>query len=108
MNDQQLSHLAVLSALNKMMRSTHFNICTVDAAVQALHTVPDARAYSILRPLHCVNWSDMAPELYAAVPQLIERCINVPAHQFQLTLTTPEGQLRVQAGTLRLLAGGGR
>lgn len=108
MNDQQLSHLAVLTALNNMMRGKHFSICTVDEAVKTLNTVPDARALAILRPLHCVNWSDMPPELYSAVPQLIERCINVPAHQFQLTPTTPEGLLRVQAGTLRLLAGSGR
>jgi hypothetical protein len=103
MNDQQLSHLAVLTALNNMMRGPHFSISTVDTAIKTLATVPDARAYAILRPLHCVDWSAMPPELRDAVPQLIERCINVPAHQFQLTHTTPEGQQRVLAGTLRLL-----
>lgn len=103
MNDAQLSHLSVLTALNKMMTGSHFDICTVDSAIKTLGTVPDGQAYKILRPLHCVNWMDMPAELREAVPKLIERCLNVPAHQFQLTPTTPERTALVQAGTLRLL-----
>jgi hypothetical protein len=103
MNDQQLSHLSVLPALNKMMTSGHFSICTVDEAVKTLGTVPDAQAYRILRPLHCVNWSDMPAELRDAVPRLIERCVNVPAHQFQLTQLTPARAALVQSATIRLL-----
>jgi hypothetical protein len=103
MNDQQLSHLAVLTSLNKMMTSKHFDICTVDSAITVLGSIPDGRAYKILRPLHCVNWMDMPCELREAVPKLIERCINVPAHQFQITEVTPEQRQRVAAGTIRLL-----
>lgn len=103
MNDQQLTHLSVLTSLNKMLRGSHFDICTVDAAAKALGSIPDGRAYAILRPLHCVHWGDMPAELRAAVPKLIERCLDVPAHQFQITETTPAGQQRVQAGTLHLL-----
>ena len=87
MNDQQLAHLSVLTALNRMMRGTHFSICTVDAAIKALQTMPDGRAREILHTLHCTDWADMPPELRAEVPRLIERCIGVPAHQFQITPT---------------------
>lgn len=104
--DAQLAHLSVLTSLNKMMRSGHFSICTVDAAIKVLGTVPDRRAYDILRPLHCIDWSDMPAEVREAVPKLIERCISVPAYQFQLTAVRPEELPRVQAGTLRLLARG--
>lgn len=106
--DAQLTHLAVLTSLNKMMRGGHFSICTVDAAIKAVGSVPDSRAYGILRTLHCVDWADMEPELRNAVPQLIERCLNVPAYQFTATPMTPEREALVQAGTLRLLTGGGR
>ncbi len=103
MNDQQLSHLSVLTALNKMMRSSHFDICTLDAAMKTLGCVADGQAYAILRPLHCVNWSDMPAELRQAVPKLIERCLTVPAHQFQLTPVTPEMQQRLTSSSIRLL-----
>ena len=103
MNDQQLSHLSVLTSLNKMMKGTHFDICTVDAAVKVLGAVPDGAAYAILRPLHCVHWMDMPRELRDAVPKLIERCISVPAHQFQITEITPEQRQRLQSHSLRLL-----
>lgn len=103
MNDAQLTHLSVLTALNKMMTGSHFSICTVDDAIKALNVVPDGQAYKILRPLHCMHWVDMPRELREAVPKLIERCLEVPAHQFQITATTPEQTARVQAATLRLL-----
>lgn len=32
-----------------------------------------------------------------------ERCINVPAYQFQLTSLTPEQQVRLVGNNLRLL-----
>lgn len=103
MNDSQLAHLSVLSALNKMMAGGHFSICTVDEAIKTLRVIPDSRAMSILRPLHCVEWKDMPTELRDAVPKLIERCLQVPAHQFQVTAMTPERSALVQSGTLRLL-----
>ena len=90
MNDTQLAQLSVLTALNKMMRDSHFDICVVDAAVKALGAQPEGRAYQILRTVHCVQWGDMPQELRDAVPKLIERCINVPAYQFQINQVTPE------------------
>lgn len=103
MTDRQLAHLSVLTALNKMMTGDFFSICAVDAAVAALGTIPDGAAYKILRPLHCVAWRDMPRELRDAVPKLIERCLHVPAYQFQITEVTPEQAARAQLGTLRLL-----
>ena len=110
MNDSQLTYLSVLTSLNKMMADNHFSICAIDDAMKALGCVGDGAAYKILRPLHCVKWMDMPTELRGAVPKLIERCLAVPAHHFQLTppeALSPEGLGRVQAGTLRLLTRGG-
>ena len=93
----------MLTALNKMMRGQHFSICTIDDAIKALGSRPDGPAYAILRLQHCVNWMDMPPALRAAVPKLIERCLSVPAYQFQLTEVTPERAALNLAGTLSLL-----
>jgi hypothetical protein len=101
--DSQLTHLAVLTKLNSMMRSGHFSICTIDDAIKALNTVADSRAYKILRTLHCVEWGEMPPELRASVPGLIERCLNVPAYQFNATAISASDQQAVLLATAKLL-----
>lgn len=103
MTDDQAAVLSVLTALNKMMRASHFDICTLDAAIKVLRTVPDGRAYDVLRPLHCINWRDMPPELRAAVPGLIERCISVPAYQFQVTPVSKAEQQALYMATAQML-----
>lgn len=103
MNDQQLAHLSALASLNEMMRRGRFYISTVTEVAEAIGAVPDARAMDILRPLHCMEISRMPAELQAALPKLIERCIAVPAYQFQLTALTPEQRVRLQGNNLRLL-----
>lgn len=103
MNDTQLAQLSALASLNEMMRSGKFYISTVTEVAKAIGAVPDARALEILRPLHCMEISRMPAELQQALPKLIERCINVPAYQFQLTALTPEQQVRLQGNNLRLL-----
>jgi hypothetical protein len=103
MNDTQLSHLGVLTALNRMLLDTYFSISTVDTAIKLMGSCPDGRAYDILRSMHCVHWKDMPKELREAIPKLIERCINVPAHQFQITQVSPAEMAQVQGGTIRLL-----
>lgn len=103
MKDDQLKQLSALAALNKMMLGTHFSICTLDDVIKVLGTRPDGQAYDILRPLHCVHWTDMPAELRDAVPRLIERCISIPAYQFQITQVPPADRARVTSGTIRLL-----
>lgn len=103
MNDTQLKHLSVLTALNQMMSGSSFNICTLRDAMQTLGTQGDGAALRILTPLHCIKWHDMPPELREAVPRLIERCLEIPAYQFQITPVSPAEQARVQTATIRLL-----
>ena len=83
MDDNALRDASALTALNHMMRGGHFNICTIDSVAKLLNRHPDAIAYSILRPLHCVNWNEMPTELRNEIPQLIQRCLGVePSFQF--------------------------
>lgn len=103
MDDRQLAQLSALAALNEMMRKGTFFITTVREVADALGAVPDHRAMDILKPLHCMDISRMSPELREALPRLIERCVNVPAYQFQVTAVTPEEADRVRSATIRLL-----
>lgn len=99
--DRQLAHLSAITSLNEMMRKGKFYVSTVREVAEAIGAIPDGQAMRILQPLHCMNISDLPPELREALPRLIERCIGVPAYQFQLTpVDHPE---LVNAGTLRLL-----
>lgn len=100
MNDVQLSQLSALTALNALMRADSFNICTIREVIKLLGTTPDGQALKILEPLHCMRYGDMPAELREAIPKLIERCIAVPAYQFQIT---PAEAARVQSATIRLL-----
>ncbi len=104
MNDKQLSHLSALAALNEMLRKGTFYISTVTEVADAIGAIPDGAAMRILRPLHCMKLGDMPAELREALPRLIERCINVPAHQFQVTALTPEQSHRLASNSIRLLA----
>jgi hypothetical protein len=101
--------LIAITALNKMMAQGHFNICTIDSVAEMLGVNPKGEAYRMLRPLHCVNFSDMPQELRTLVPALIKQCLAVePTYQF--TLPTQQGDLERTAselprrGLLRLLA----
>jgi hypothetical protein len=101
MNDQQLTHLSALTALNNMLKGKYFDICVIDRVIEILGTVPDGRAYNILRPLHCVNYMDMPRELRDELPSLIERCIEEPVRQFQITQVKNPDMLR--SASLKLL-----
>lgn len=108
MDDTKLAHLSALTSLNAMMRGGYFSITTVDSVAKMLGSVVDTRAYNILRPLHCVDWGSIPPELRQEIPALIERCIGVPAYQFSVTAAplVEDGRQRV-VSTLSL-AGRGR
>lgn len=106
MNDQQLAHLSAITSLNEMMRKGTFYVSTVTEVADAIGAIPDGAALRILRPLHCMKIGDMPADLREALPRLIERCIGVPAHQFQVT--TPTNAALVEQATVLRLTGGRR
>ena len=54
---------AVITALKKMFRGSHFNICTFDKCTEIAGAIPAGRDYRALSALHCVDWGDMSPGL---------------------------------------------
>lgn len=65
---------AATVALKKMFQGEHFSICDLDSIVKLLGCIPDKKDYEALRCLHCVNWSDMSPDLRGEV---LKRVIKI-------------------------------
>lgn len=109
-----LKQLAALTALNEMMASNYFSICTIDKIAQMLGVNPKGEAYNVLHTLHCIDWAKMPQPLREAVPGLIQQCLSIaPAYQFKGPPTRKEPELRTiidvpieqkpKRGLLRLL-----
>ena len=62
---------AVITALKKMFRGSHFNICTFDKCTEIAGVIPAGRDYRALSALHCINWGDMSPMLRSGVYHLV-------------------------------------
>jgi hypothetical protein len=60
---EQFRGLAVAAGLRKLFDDKHFNICQLDATLTAARIIPDGETMRILRPLHCIDYADMKPEL---------------------------------------------
>jgi len=60
---------AVITALKKMFKGSHFNICTFDKCTEIAGVIPNGRDYNALSALHCVDWKDMSPDLRNEVYQ---------------------------------------
>ena len=75
-----LSHLAVVTALNEMLRSEYFSICTIDKCAAILGApTKGSQAYNILSALHCVHYVRIPKPLRDQIPELIKQCLGVEA-----------------------------
>ena len=66
----------VRTAIAKMMRGGHVDICKIRDLIQLTGVVPDARALERLRCLHCVDFSEMTPALRLEIPRLLQQCLE--------------------------------
>lgn len=83
MNLERLQIDAAVTAMNKMLKGSHFSICTVDNVAKMLGIHCRKDSYDILRNLHCVDFTDMTREMRQAVPALIADTLGEPpAFQF--------------------------
>jgi len=71
-----LQAIACNCALQKMLKDTHFSICTIDHINAVTKAIPDGDAYRILAMLHCVRYQDMPSELLRGLPVLIKRALG--------------------------------
>ena len=79
-----LKQISSMVALNSMMQSSFFSICTIDSVATLLQVNPHGEAYDTLRVLHCISWYKMPTELREAIPELIRQCLGVaPSYVFK-------------------------
>lgn len=107
---QDLKELSALTALNNMMEKGHFDICCVREVGKLLGVNPEAHpSHAILRPLHCVDFAKMPPQLRDAIPGLVQDCLGV-SPTFQFTSVRPGAIVdltpRQERGPLLRLFGG--
>jgi hypothetical protein len=66
-----LNVLAAKAAIGKMITDGYFSISAVDKAMKLLGCPRGGNEYDILSAIHCVNFRDLDPALYAAIPGLL-------------------------------------
>jgi hypothetical protein len=75
--------LVCRTALNNMLKGSHFSICTIDSILKIINVHPNRNAYDMLHALHCVHYKDMPVELRKILPNLIRECLCLePTFEF--------------------------
>jgi hypothetical protein len=72
----QLEITVIKTALRKMEAQGYFSISTIDNILQITKGIPDAKAYQMLRTLHCIDYKDMPKELLEELPKMISQVIS--------------------------------
>lgn len=71
---------AIRLALVKMFRQGgHFDICTVRSCLESASIEAPKEEMDALRPLHCVGWSEMTPEMRTEVQRRVLALFSLPA-----------------------------
>lgn len=65
-----------LTAVHKMLKSSFFDICTVDKVCKLIGANAGGAAYNMLSTLHCVHYSDMPSDVKAALPDLMREVFS--------------------------------
>lgn len=81
-NVDALKLMVVNTALKDMLKKGRFSICTVDEINAITGNIPNGEAYTLLRALHCISFSDMPQELQRGLPLLIQRAIGGESLEF--------------------------
>ncbi len=67
--------LVAEAAINRLFTERHFSICSLDELIKLTGAQRGSDAYRLLRPLHCMDWADMTPELRERVPLLVREAL---------------------------------
>lgn len=60
---ERMRGMAITAGLRHLFNHSYFSICQLDATLAAAKIIPDGETMRILKPLHCIDWADMWPEL---------------------------------------------
>ncbi|GGC23699.1 hypothetical protein [Pseudoduganella buxea] len=70
--DQHIKELAVIAALNNMIKGKYFRMSVIDAAAKLLERHASGDAYDVLHMIDFVYFENMPVELRDSIPGLIQ------------------------------------
>ena len=83
----ETKRLVVEVAINRLFTERHFSICSLDKLIELTGAQHGSDAYRLLRPLHCMDWADMPPELRERVPLLVREALQTNQWATEATAT---------------------
>ena len=81
MNDMQ--RMAAEVAVQQMLKNQRVNICDIRKILEMTGGVPPKEDMQVLELLHCVNFSDLQPELLRGLPLILQRVLGAESLQFE-------------------------
>ncbi|HEY4698707.1 MAG TPA: hypothetical protein VIH29_11995 [Gallionella sp.] len=90
---------AILLALKKMMEGKHFNICTLNEALEITGGRLNSKDKAALGALHCIDWADMSLGLRNMV---FAKIMEVLQHEPEFNMELLEAAIH-RPGAMRLL-----
>lgn len=78
----ELQTAAANTALQKMFKGNHFDICTIRKILDITGGQPTSYDMGVLGLLHCVDYADMLPEVRAELPNVLGRVLGSESIQF--------------------------
>jgi len=70
-------------ALQKLFKSKHFSICTLDDVIKLTNAKPPSDVMDALHALHCVDYGDMPAELQQEVAIRSLQCVSGTGYETQ-------------------------
>ncbi|WCD79191.1 hypothetical protein [Pseudomonas sp. TUM22785] len=89
---QDIRLLAAQAALTKLFSDSYFSISAIDNICTMMGIKPNMSAHQVLRTLHCVEYSQMSPELLNAIPGLIHTILQSPSFDASRINVITDGQ----------------
>ena len=71
-----LKHEIVIVAINTMLSSNSFSICTIRDSAEVLGIRPVKEYYDVLRLLHCIDYNKIPKSIVEQIPDLIVKSLD--------------------------------
>lgn len=100
----RFKEMAIQAGLKDMLTKRYFDITKLDTLLEATHLKEQisTETYTLLRGLHCVDWSAMGPELAAETRAVCCRALGV--HQIVEDVTPPPSADKFQVAVTESIA----
>ena len=68
---ENLDKIIIQTALDEMLKSSYFSVCTIDKCLKVANIKPKQIPYDRISALHCMKYNVMPKELYDSLPQML-------------------------------------